>query len=414
MTTVLRFITAGSVDDGKSTLIGRMLFDTKSIFEDQLEAIHILSAKRGFNNFDLSLLTDGLKAEREQGITIDVAYRYFETSRRKFIVADTPGHAQYTRNMVTGASTAELVLILIDARKGLVEQTHRHSYIASILKIKNVIICINKMDLVNYDQLVFERIVTEYKDFSLRLDIDNIQFVPISALGGDNVVHRSENMNWYQGSTLLNILETVQCKSHSYSDSARFPVQYVLRYKLNEYLGFRGLAGQIVSGVFKIGDEVITFPSELKSKVKSIFSGSEEIEEAFAPMSVQLILENEIEIGRGDIIIKLHENITAKKEIELMICWMSQKPAKLGSRFLIRHTTREVKGILIGIRHTLDINTLSINNDPDQLIINDIGRVSIRLAYQIFFDSYEKNHTMGSLILIDEDTCETVGAGMII
>ncbi len=414
MNQLLRFTTAGSVDDGKSTLIGRLLFDSKSIFEDQLEAIQHSSTKKGFDYVDLSLLTDGLKSEREQGITIDVAYRYFATPKRKFIIADTPGHIQYTRNMVTGASTANLALILIDARKGLVEQTYRHSFIASLLKIPHIIVCVNKMDLVNYDHQVYEKIIEEYKAFSSKLDVHDIQFVPISALAGDNVVNRSEQMDWYQGATLLHMLETVHIESdHNHIDS-RFPVQYVVRPRSKEYHDFRGYAGRVAGGIFRVGDEVLSFPSGFKSKVKEIYSGAEEIKEAFAPMSVTLTLEDEIDISRGDVIAKPNNHPQAEQDVDLMICWMNQRPVRLKDKFFVRHTAREVKGILKEIQYKLDISTLQRVENCDQLAMNDIARIKIRTAQPLFFDSYRKNRITGSVILVDEGTYETVGAGMII
>ncbi|MGC4021909.1 MAG: sulfate adenylyltransferase subunit CysN [Cyclobacteriaceae bacterium] len=414
MNQLLRFTTAGSVDDGKSTLIGRLLYDSKSIFEDQLEAIQNSSAKKGFDYVDLSLLTDGLKSEREQGITIDVAYRYFATPKRKFIIADTPGHIQYTRNMVTGASTANLALILIDARKGLVEQTYRHSYIASLLKIPHIIVCVNKMDLVDFNQEAFERIMEEYKAFSSKLDVHDIQFVPISALTGDNVVNRSEIMDWYQGATLLHMLETVHIESDQNHIDSRFPVQYVVRPQSKDYHDFRGYAGRVAGGIFRVGDEIVSFPSGFKSKVKEIFSGNDKLKEAFAPMSVTLTLEDEIDISRGDVIAKPNNHPQAEQDLDLMICWMNQKTVKLGDKFFIRHTTREVKGILKEIKYKLDINSLQRIENTDQLVMNDIARVKIRTAQPLFFDSYRKNRITGSLILVDEGTNETVGAGMII
>lgn len=414
MNQLLRFTTAGSVDDGKSTLIGRLLFDSKSIFEDQLEAIQHSSTRRGYDYVDLSLLTDGLKSEREQGITIDVAYRYFATPKRKFIIADTPGHIQYTRNMVTGASSANLALILIDARKGLVEQTYRHSFLSSLLKIPHIIVCVNKMDLVNYDQKIYEKIVEDYKAFSSKLDVHDIQFVPISALVGDNVVNRSETMSWYQGATLLHMLETVHIESdHNHIDS-RFPVQYVVRPQSNEFHDFRGYAGRVAGGIFRTGDEVVLFPSGFKSKVKEIFSGEEKIKEAFAPMSVLLTLEDEIDISRGDVIAKPNNQPMAGQDVDVMICWMNQRPLRLNDKFFVRHTTREVKGIIKEIRYKLDISTLQRVENADHLVMNDIARVKIRAAHPLFFDGYRKNRITGSLILVDESTNETVGAGMII
>ncbi len=411
---LLRFTTAGSVDDGKSTLIGRLLYDSKSIFEDQLEAVEKSSAKKGFDYVDLSLLTDGLKSEREQGITIDVAYRYFATPKRKFIIADTPGHIQYTRNMVTGASTANLALILIDARKGLVEQTYRHSYIASLLKIPHIIVCVNKMDLVNYDEAIYDRIVQEYKAFSSKLEISDIQFVPISALVGDNVVNRSVATSRYQGATLIHMLETVHIESdHNHIDS-RFPVQYVIRPQSNEYHDFRGYAGRIAGGIFRPGDEVLVFPSGFTSKIKAIQFGEQLLEEAFAPMSVTITLEDEIDISRGDIIAKPNNHPQTEQDIDLMLCWMNQKPVSVNSKFYLRHTSREVRGILKEIQYKLDINSLTRVDNASQLVMNDIARVRIHTARPLFYDSYRKNRITGSVILVDEGTNETVAAGMIV
>lgn len=414
MNQLLRFTTAGSVDDGKSTLIGRLLYDSKSIFEDQLEAVEASSVKKGFDYVDLSLLTDGLKSEREQGITIDVAYRYFATPKRKFIIADTPGHIQYTRNMVTGASTANLALILIDARKGLVEQTYRHSFIASLLKIPHVIVCVNKMDLVDYKEEVFEKIVNEYKAFSSKLEIHDIQFVPISALAGDNVVNRSEAMTWYQGATLLHMLETVHIESdHNHIDS-RFPVQYVVRPQTKEHQDFRGYAGRIGGGIFRPGDEVTVLPSGFSSTIKTIELGGELLKEAFAPMSVTMTLEDEIDISRGDVIAKPNNQPQADQDIDLMLCWMNQKPVSLNTKFFVRHTTKEVRGVLKEIQYKLDINSLQRVENVSQLTMNEIARVKIRTAQPLAFDSYRKNRITGSIILVDEGTNETVAAGMIV
>ncbi len=411
---LLRFTTAGSVDDGKSTLIGRLLYDSKSIFEDQLEAVEKSSAKKGFEYVDLSLLTDGLKSEREQGITIDVAYRYFATPKRKFIIADTPGHIQYTRNMVTGASTANLALILIDARKGLVEQTFRHSYIASLLKIPHIIVCVNKMDLVNYNEEVFDKIVEEYKAFSSKLEVSDIQFVPISALVGDNVVNRSENMPWYQGATLIHLLETAHIESDYNHIDSRFPVQYVVRPHAKEFHDYRGYAGRIAGGIFRPGDEIVILPSSFTSKIRTIEFGGEQLQEAFAPMSITMTLEDDIDIGRGDIIAKPNNHPHSDQDIDLMLCWMNQRPVNLNTKFHVRHTTREVKGVLKEIQYKLDINNLSRVEGVDSLAMNDIARVKIRTAQPLFFDSYRKNRITGSLILVDEGTNETVAAGMIV
>ncbi|GCC50623.1 sulfate adenylyltransferase subunit CysN [Chryseotalea sanaruensis] len=414
MNQLLRFTTAGSVDDGKSTLIGRLLYDSKSIFEDQLEAVEASSQKRGFDYVDLSLLTDGLKSEREQGITIDVAYRYFATPKRKFIIADAPGHIQYTRNMVTGASTANLALILIDARKGLVEQTFRHSFIASLLKIPHIIVCVNKMDLVDYKQEVYDQIVEDYKSFSSKLEVSDIQFVPISALVGDNVVNRSEKMNWYQGATLLHMLESVHIESdHNHIDS-RFPVQYVIRPQSIDHHDFRGYAGRVAGGIFRPGDDVLVMPSGFQSKVKNIFVGEDKVESAFAPMSVTMTLEDEIDISRGDIIAKINNHPQSDQDIDVMVCWMNQKPTAVNARLLVRHTNKEVKVVLKEIQYKLDINSLQRIENAEYLNMNDIARIRIRTAQALQYDSYRKNRITGSLILIDEQTNETVASGMIV
>jgi len=414
MNQLLRFTTAGSVDDGKSTLIGRLLYDSKSIFEDQFEAVQASSSKKGFDYVDLSMLTDGLKSEREQGITIDVAYRYFHTPKRKFIIADTPGHIQYTRNMVTGASTANLALILVDARKGLIEQTYRHSFIASLLKIPHIVVCVNKMDLVNYDQHVFEKIEEQYKAFSSKLEVHDIQFVPISALHGDNVVNRSGHMSWYGGSTLLHILENVHIESDHNHIDARFPVQYVIRPQTKENQDFRGYAGRVAGGIFRPGDDVEILPSGFLSKIKSIQVGETVVREAFAPMSVTLTLEDEIDISRGDVIAKPGNKPEAKQDIEMMICWMNQRPLNLNGRYFVKHTTREVKGIVKEIQYRLDINTLQRQSGMGQLQMNDIGKIQLRVSQPLFPDIYRRNRITGSVILIEEGTNETVGAGMIV
>jgi sulfate adenylyltransferase subunit 1 len=411
---LLRFTTAGSVDDGKSTLIGRLLYDSKSLFEDQLEAVQASSTKKGFDYVDLSMITDGLRSEREQGITIDVAYRYFSTPKRKFIIADTPGHIQYTRNMVTGASTANLALILVDARKGLVEQTNRHSFIASLLKIPHIIVCINKMDLVGYDEAVFDGIVEQYKSFSSKLEVHDVQFVPVSALLGDNIVDRSVNMPWYQGATLLHMLETVHIESdHNHIDS-RFPVQYVLRPQTKEHHDFRGYAGRVSGGIFRVGDEVIVWPSGVRSVIAGLAVGPTQVHEAFAPMSVTMTLTDDVDVSRGDLIAKPNNQPQAGQDIDLMLCWMNLRPVSVGSKFFLRHTSREVRGVLKEITYRLDINTLHRQEGIEQLAMNDIARVKIRTGLPLAFDSYRKNRITGSVIIVDEGTNETVGAGMII
>ena len=411
---LLRFTTAGSVDDGKSTLIGRLLYDSKSIFEDQLEAIERVSENRGLEQVDLALLTDGLRAEREQGITIDVAYRYFATPRRKFIVADTPGHIQYTRNMVTGASTANLAIILIDARKGILEQTHRHSFIASLLHIKHIIVCVNKMDLVGYSEEIFNKIVDEYQEFSSRLDVPDIKFIPVSALQGDNVVDKSPNMPWYNGGPLLYTLETTYIGSDVNHIDPRFPVQYVIRPQTNEWHDYRGFAGRVASGVFKPGDEVVALPSGFTSKIKSIDLLKGPVDEAFSPMSVTITLEDEIDISRGDMLAKPNNLPTATQDLDVMLCWFHEKKIVSGGRYILRHTTRDCKAMVKEIRYKIDINTLHKNETDLTLGMNDIGRVKLRTTVPLFADAYATNRNTGSLILIDPDTNNTVAAGMII
>ena len=411
---LLRFTTAGSVDDGKSTLIGRLLYDSKSIFQDQLEAVEKSSKSKGFDYVDLSLLTDGLKSEREQGITIDVAYRYFATPKRKFIIADTPGHIQYTRNMVTGASTANLAIILIDARKGMLEQTHRHAFIASLLRIPHAIVCVNKMDLVNYDKKVYENIVENFKDFSSKLNIRDIQFIPISALNGDNVVNKSENMLWYKGSTLMYHLENVHISSDYNHIDCRFPVQCVIRPHTLENQDFRGFAGRIESGVFKPGDNIKVLPSGFLSSVKSIELDGNQISEAFAPMSITMTLEDEIDISRGDMIVRENNTPTIGQELDVLVTWMNNKPLNPRTKVIIKHTTNECLAIVKEIKYKVDINTLHRIENIEKLEMNEIGRINIRLAKPIFYDSYYKNRQTGSLIIIDEQTNETIGAAMII
>jgi sulfate adenylyltransferase subunit 1 len=411
---MLRFTTAGSVDDGKSTLIGRLMYDTKSIFEDQIEAIEQSSKNKGDEYVNLALLTDGLRAEREQGITIDVAYRYFATPKRKFIIADTPGHIQYTRNMVTGASNANLAIILIDARKGVIEQTKRHSFIASLLQIKHVIVCINKMDLVEYDEDVFEKIKKEFLGFDAKLEITDIRFIPISALHGDNVVDRSKNMDWYQGPTLLWTLENVQISSDRNLIDGRMPVQWVIRPQSDKYHDFRGYAGLISGGVFRKGEEVVVLPSGFTSKIKSIETMNGELNEAFPPMSVALTLEDEIDISRGDMIAKPNNQPTIGQDIELMVCWLNIKPLKLGGKYIINHASNEARCIVKEVRYKVNVNTLEKNENDKNIEANDIARILLKSARPLFYDSYRKNRNTGSVILIDEFSHETVGAGMII
>ena len=411
---LLRFTTAGSVDDGKSTLIGRLLYDSKSIFEDQLDAVETSSTKRGLEHVDLSLLTDGLKDEREQGITIDVAYRYFATPKRKFIIADTPGHIQYTRNMVTGASTANLALLLVDARHGVIEQTCRHSFIASLLQIPHVVVCINKMDLVDYSEEAYENVVNQYKDFASKLDVKDIRFIPISALHGDNVVNRSENMDWYQGETLLHTLETIHIGSDQNHIDCRFPVQTVIRPHSNEYHDYRGYAGRIAGGVFKPGDEVLVLPSGFTSKVKSIDTLDGPLEEAFAPMSVTMTLEDDIDISRGDMIVRPNNQPEQKQDVEVMLCWLNQKGPVPRAKYVIRHTSNEARAMIKDIRYKVDINTLHRLEDDKNIGPNDIARVQLRTTKPLLADAYDQNRNTGSIILVDEATNETVAAGMII
>jgi len=411
---LLRFTTAGSVDDGKSTLIGRLLYDSKSIFEDQYEAIEESSRRKGDENINLALLTDGLRAEREQGITIDVAYRYFATPKRKFIIADTPGHIQYTRNMVTGASTANLALILIDARKGVVEQSFRHTFIASLLGIPHVVFCINKMDLVDYDQKVFEKIKDDIESFSAKLAVKDIRFIPISALKGDNVVNESEVMPWYKGGTLLYLLENIHIGSDHNHIDCRFPVQYVIRPQSDKYHDFRGYAGRIAGGVFKPGDEVVALPSGFTSKIKEITTAEGPLDEAFAPMSVTLQLEDEIDISRGDMIVRTNNRPTIEQDIDMMVCWMNEKPLQPNGKYAVKHTTNDVRCLIKNIQYKVDINTLHRNEEDKNIGMNDIARITIRTTKPLLFDRYQRNRITGSLILIDEGTNETVGAGMIV
>ena len=410
---LLRFTTAGSVDDGKSTLIGRLLYDSKSIFEDQLEAVENSSRKKGLENADLSLLTDGLRAEREQGITIDVAYRYFATPRRKFIIADTPGHVQYTRNMVTGASTADLAIILIDARHGLVEQTHRHSFIASLLGIKHLVVCVNKMDLVDFNEDAYQTITSAFRNFSSRLDIPDIKFIPISALLGDNVVEASVNMPWYEGGTLLSHLEEVHVGSDRNLQDCRFPIQYVIRPQTDEARDFRGYAGRIASGVFKVGDEVVALPSGMQSRVKEIFIGADAVERAFPPQSVTITLESDIDLSRGDMLVRENNQPQSLQEIDAQLCWMGEERFNPGVRYIVRHGTTEVKSMIREVLYKVDINTLHRNEDDKQIGMNDIARVRLRTASPLLADDYRRNRTTGSFILIDPGTNLTVAAGFI-
>ena len=412
---LLRFATAGSVDDGKSTLIGRLLYDTKSIFEDQLEAVERASTQMGAEYVNLALLTDGLRAEREQGITIDVAYRYFATPRRKFIIADTPGHVQYTRNMVTGASTADLALVLVDVRNGVVEQTKRHAFISSLLRIPHLVVCVNKMDLVGYDQDLFESVKAQFREFAMKLDVADLTFIPISALHGDNVVERSLNMPWYQGSSLLHHLEEVHIASDRNLIDPRFAVQYVLRPLNDEHHDYRGYAGQVSAGIFKPGDSVMVLPSGFTTRIASIDTADGPIDEAFPPMSVSLRLEDDIDVSRGDMICRPHNQPTVSHDIDAMVCWMSERSIlSAGSKLAIKHTTRSARAMVKALHYRLDVDTLHRDETITQLRLNDIGRVTLRTTSPLLFDDYRRNRQTGSFILIDETTMSTVGAGMIL
>ena len=413
-TELLRFTTAGSVDDGKSTLIGRLLYDSKSIFQDQYDAIEEISKRRGEEGINLALLTDGLKAEREQGITIDVAYRYFSTPKRKFIIADTPGHTQYTRNMVTGASTANVALILIDARQGVLEQTRRHAIIASLLQIPHLVICINKMDLVNYDQQIYDRIHDDFEQFASKLDVHDVNFIPISALRGDNIVDRSQHMPWYEGPTLLYYLENVHIASDYNFIDARFPVQYVIRPYNDEFHDYRGYAGRVAGGIMKKGDEVMLLPSGFTTRIERIELYHREIEEAFPPMSVVVHIKDDFDVSRGDMIVRVNNVPRQEQDLDLMICWFHDKPLQERGKYILRHTTKEARCIIREVRYRMDVNTLHRDMNDREIKMNDIARISIRSTLPLFVDAYQKNRITGSVILIDEGTNETVAAGMVI
>ena len=410
---LLRFTTAGSVDDGKSTLIGRLLYDSKSIFEDQVTQIEQASTKKGLDHVDLSLFTDGLKDEREQGITIDVAYRYFATPKRKFIIADTPGHVQYTRNMVTGASTANLALILVDARKGVIEQTKRHTFIASLLQIPHVFVCINKMDLVDYSQEAYDKVVKEYTDFAAKLNVQDVRFIPMSALHGDNVVTRSEQMSWYEGGTLLHNLETVHISADYNLRDCRFPVQTVIRPHSDEYHDFRGYAGRVAGGIFKKGDKVVALPSGLESTISGIHTLTGELEEAFPPMSVTITLEDDIDISRGDMLVRSENRPEGRQDLDVMLCWLNASPPRPRAKYVLKQTTADARAMITEIQYKMDINTLHRLEEDKDIKMNDIARVKIRSTKPIFADEYNQNRVTGSLILVDEATNETVAAGMI-
>lgn len=411
---MLRFATAGSVDDGKSTLIGRLLFDSKSIFQDQLTAVEKTSTERGNDYTDLSLLTDGLRSEREQGITIDVAYRYFATPKRKFIIADTPGHIQYTRNMVTGASTADVALILIDARKGVLEQSRRHAFLASLLGVPHIVVCVNKMDLVDYSEEVFEEIRTEFADFAAKLQVSDMTFIPVSALAGDNVVDRSENLSWYNGSTLLNHLETIHVASDRNLVDVRLPVQYVIRPQQNDARDYRGYAGTIASGIMKPGDEVMALPSGFTTTIEAIDGPDGPVDRAFPPMSVTVRLKDEIDISRGDMICRPQNAPTATQNVDALVCWMDETaPLVAGKKYAIKHTTRWARAVVKDLAYEVDVNTLHRHQDAEELALNQIGRVQLRVTQPLFADSYRDNPETGSFILVDEATNRTVAAGMI-
>ncbi len=410
---LLRLATAGSVDDGKSTLIGRMLYDSKAIFEDQLESVERVSRQRGDEYTDLALLTDGLRAEREQGITIDVAYRYFATPARKFIIADTPGHVQYTRNMVTGNSTADLTIVLVDARNGIVEQTRRHAFLASLLRVPHLLLCVNKMDLVGYDQAVFDSIREEFAAFASRLEVADLTFIPISARYGDNVVQRSANMPWYEGASLLHHLETVYISSDRNLIDPRLPVQWVVRPQASSQPDYRGYAGQVLGGVFRPGDEVLVLPSGLTTTVAGIDAFEGELAEAFPPMSVTVRLGHHLDVSRGDLICRPHNQPTVGQDLDAMVCWMTDKPVSPGDFFAVKHTTRWVRAVVRDVHYRLDVNTLHRDESVSSLGLNDVGRISLRVTQPLFYDSYRRNRQTGSFIMAAEDTNVTVGAGML-
>ncbi len=410
---ILRFITAGSVDDGKSTLIGRLLYDSKSIMIDQLEAIEKQTKNREDGEIDLALLTDGLRAEREQGITIDVAYKYFSTPRRKFIIADAPGHIQYTRNMVTGASNADLAIILVDARHGVVEQTRRHSIIASLLNIPHVVVAINKMDLVGNSQDVYNNIVIDYADVAKKLGLKDITYIPISAINGDNIVEKSPSFPWYEGECLLHILENVEVASDINLTDARFPVQYVIRPQTDDLHDYRGYAGKIISGTYKKGDKITVLPSGLTSAVSNIEVAGKSMEEAFAPQSVILHLEDDIDISRGDVIVQSNNQPKVENELEVLLCWMGNKPLVAGNKYLLQINSRLVKAVVKDIAYKLDVNSLEHQPAPAQAMLNDVVKATIKTASPVAFDTYKNIRVNGGAILIDETSNVTVGACMI-
>jgi bifunctional enzyme CysN/CysC len=411
---ILRFATAGSVDDGKSTLIGRLLYDTKTVFADQMEAVERVSKERGEDHVNLALLTDGLRAEREQGITIDVAYRYFATPKRKFIIADTPGHIQYTRNMVTGASTADLALVLIDARNGIVEQSRRHAFLTTLLEVPHLVLCVNKMDLVDYSQEVFDRIHDEFTAFATKLRVPDLTVIPVSALKGDNVVIRSANMPWYDGPSLLHHLENLHVASDRNLIDVRFPVQYVIRPQSDAWHDYRGYAGQVASGVLKPGDDVMVLPSGLTTRIAAIDTADGPVEEAYAPMSVTVRLEDDLDVSRGDMICRPHNAPMVTQDVEAMVCWMVDKPLRPGAKLALKHTTRSARAVVRELRYRLDVNTLHRDEDATELKLNDIGRIRLRTTQPLFADEYRRNRTTGGFVLIDEATNATAGAAMIL
>lgn len=410
---ILSFITAGSVDDGKSTLIGRLLYDSKSILIDQLAAIEKQSKNKTDGEIDLALLTDGLRAEREQGITIDVAYKYFSTPKRKFIIADAPGHIQYTRNMVTGASNAELAIILVDARNGVVEQTRRHSIITSLLNIPHVVVAINKMDLVNNSQDVYNNIVIDYQQFAKSLGLKDVKYIPISALNGDNIVEKTEKLSWYEGESLLHYLENIQLDSDINLTDGRFSVQYVIRPQAADLHDYRGYAGKIISGIYRKGDKVIVLPSGIESTIKAIEIGGKEIDEAYALQSVVLHLEDDVDVSRGDMIVPLNNQPDTEQEFEALLCWMGNKPLIPGNKYLLQINSRLVRSVVKEIEYKLDVNTLQKNYSPEKAVLNDIIKATIKTASPVAYDSYKKLRQNGGAILIDETSCVTVGACMI-
>jgi bifunctional enzyme CysN/CysC len=411
---ILRFATAGSVDDGKSTLIGRLLYDTKTVFADQIEAVERVSKERGEDHVNLALLTDGLRAEREQGITIDVAYRYFATPKRKFIIADTPGHIQYTRNMVTGASTADLALVLIDARNGIVEQSRRHAFLATLLEVPHLVLCVNKMDLVGYSEEVFNRIHDEFTAFATKLHVPDLTVIPVSALKGDNVVTRSANMPWYDGPSLLHHLEHVHVASDRNLIDVRFPVQYVIRPQSDAWHDYRGYAGQVASGVLKPGDDVMVLPSGLTTRIAAIDTADGPVQEAYAPMSVTVRLADDLDVSRGDMICRPHNAPMVTQDVEAMVCWMVDKPLRPGAKLALKHTTRSPRAVVRELRYRLDVNTLHRDEDAVELTLNDIGRIRLRTTQPLFADEYRRNRSTGGFILVDEATNATAGAGMIL